>query len=182
MKVTQIELEDIPLDRTEFNALLLDPHAWDALFNDVNGKIEPVLKRVKALQLKESVAQAYVSIVHGLHEAEVEFKEVKLSKVCLELRDGGEVAMSCKVRGPATLDESFGLFMDKLGDSIEVEMRFEPPGQQQSLPLNSVGANERGTSSVGTPAQERAKAREREAKPASGKGRKRKASDGATIN
>lgn len=194
MKVTSIELEDIPLYKAEFNALLHDPHAWDAVFNDVNGKIEPILKGVKALELAASVQQAYLVITYGLNRNEVEFKDVRLSKVRLHLRGGKAdeaVVMSLKLRGPATLDENFGELMDKLGDSVEVELRFEPPGQQQDLPLNSVGANERGSSSVESPARERAKAHEREAqisndmeaeglKPAKHRGRKPSA--GATIN
>jgi hypothetical protein len=59
-KITTLELEEIMLDKRELNALMLEPRAWDSLFNDVNGKIEPFLRSMKRLELIESVKQAYV--------------------------------------------------------------------------------------------------------------------------
>lgn len=211
MKVLDIDLEQIELEKAEVNSLLGEPRAWESLFNTVNGKSEPFIKCIKGLQLAESIDQAFVGLTYGVKARLVELKDVKLSKVVLELLEG-RVFMSCKVRGPAVLDEQFGNFMDKLGDSIECEMRFEQPGQQKDLPLNTVGANESATPSIGTPEQEREKARIRERdiakerdtvhasngrgkKKSKGKGtavktekvdtskrRGRKASDGATLN
>jgi hypothetical protein len=161
LKILDIDLEQIDLAKHEVNSLLGEPRAWESLFNTVNGKSEPFLKTVKALQLVESIAQAFVALTYGVKAQVVELKDVKLSMVKLDLMEG-KVLMSCKVRGPAVLDASFGEFMDKLGDSIECEMRFEQPGQQKDLPLNKVGANESATSSVGTAAEERERAHARE--------------------
>lgn len=161
VKILDIDLEQIDLAKHEVNSLLGEPRAWESLFNTVNGKSEPFLKTVKALQLVESISQAFVALTYGVKAQVVELKDVKLSMVKLDLMEG-KVLMSCKVRGPAILDASFGDFMDKLGDSIECEMRFEQPGQQKDLPLNKVGANESATSSVGTPKEEREKAHARE--------------------
>jgi hypothetical protein len=161
LKILNIDLEQIELERAEVNSLLGEPRAWESLFNIVNGKAEPFIKCIKGLQLAESIDQAFVCLTYGVHARVVELKDVKLSKVTLELVDG-KVFLSCKVRGPAVLDEHFGDFMDKLGDSIECEMRFEQPGQQQDLPLNKIGANESATPSLGTPKEEREKAHARE--------------------
>jgi hypothetical protein len=135
-KVMTLELEEIPLTKRELNALMMEPHAWDSLFHDVNGKVEPFLRSLKRLELCEPVKQAYVELVYGLHRREVKLSECKLTKVKLELR-GGEAIMSCKLVADAVLDEFYGELIEHLGDPIEVEMRFEPPGQQQDLPLNT---------------------------------------------
>jgi hypothetical protein len=184
LKVLDIDLEQIELEKAEVNSLLGEPRAWESLFNTVNGKSEPFIKCIKGLQLAESIDQAFVGLTYGVHARVVELKDVKLSKVVLELIDG-KVLMSCKVRGPAVLDEHFGNFMDKLGDSIECEMRFEQPGQQQDLPLNKIGANESARPSIGTPAEEREKARVRDREIAAaadtvhpnGKSKKKKGAD-----
>jgi hypothetical protein len=208
LKILDIDLEQIELEKAEVNSLLGEPRAWESLFNTVNGKSEPFIKCIKGLQLAEPIDQAFVGLTYGVHARVVELKDVKLSKVTLELVEG-KVFLSCKVRGPAVLDEHFGDFMDKLGDSIECEMRFEQPGQQQDLPLNKIGKNESATPSIGTPSEEREKARVREREIAAqndtvqpnGAGKKksrakdpvvkaekvdtakrRKAADGATVN
>lgn len=184
VKILDIDLEQIELTKQEVNALLGEPRAWESLFNTVNGKSEPFIKAVKALQLVESIDQAFVSLTYGVKAQVVELRDVKLSMVKLNLMEGGKVLMSCKVRGPAVLDASFGEFMDKLGDSIECEMRFEQPGQQEKLPLNTVGANESSRPSIGTPEEERERARIRDreiaeqndtVKPGNGKSKKKKA-------
>lgn len=162
LKVLDIDLEQIELEKAEVNSLLGEPRAWESLFNTVNGKSEPFLKTVKALQLVESIDQAFVALTYGVKARVIELKDVKLSKVTLDLVEHGKVFLSCKVRGPAVLDDHFGDFMDKLGDPIECEMRFEQPGQQKDLPLNKVGANESSKPSIGTPEEERERARARE--------------------
>jgi hypothetical protein len=136
-KVTTLELEQIPLEARELNALLAEPHAWDSLFNQTNGVAEPFLKSLKRLELGSPVKQAYVELAYGLHNRTVRLTECKLTKVKLELLSGGKVHMSCKIVAIAELDEYFGQLIEHLGDPIEIEMRFEPPGQQQDLPLNT---------------------------------------------
>lgn len=193
MKVLDIDLEQIELAKAELNSLLGEPRAWESLFNVVNGKAEPFIKCIKGLQLAESIDQAFVGLTYGVHARAVELKDVKLSKVTLELVDG-KVFLSCRVRGPAVLDDHFGDFMDKLGDAIECEMRFEQPGQQKDLALNAVGKNEKGTSSVGTPEQERDRAAKRERKIAldiendrngeekPARGRRKSSGESASVN
>jgi hypothetical protein len=208
LKVIDIDLEQIELEKSEVNSLLGEPRAWESLFNTVNGKSEPFIKCIKGLQLSDSIDQAFVGLTYGVKARAVELKDVKLSNVVLELVEG-KVFMSCKVRGPAVLDEHYGDFMDKLGDSIECEMRFEQPGQQKDLPLNTTGASESIKPSIGTPEEERERAREADRKiaaeretlqPGNGKTKRgkpikvktekvdtakrraRKASHGATLN
>lgn len=140
VKILQIELEQIDLSAQEFNNLLNDAHAYDVLFHTQNGKVEPYLKALKRLQLAESVDGAYVELIYGLQGRSCELKDVKLSSIGFERTDDGKIQMFCKVSGPAVLDKHFGDLMEKLGDSIEVELRFEQPGQQPELPLNTHGA------------------------------------------
>jgi hypothetical protein len=190
LKILDIDLEQIELEKHEVNFLLGEPRAWESLFNTVNGKSEPFLKTVKALQLVESIDQAFVALTYGVKARVIELKDVKLSKVTLDLIENGKVFMSCKVRGPAVLDDHFGDFMDKLGDPIECEMRFEQPGQQKDLPLNTVGAHESARPSIGTPEQERERARIRDreiaaqndtVQPGNGGGKKKSSGKPTTV-
>lgn len=136
-KVT-VELQEIKLDSTEFNALLSEPHAWDCLFNTGANPIEPFLKGLKSLELSESIEGAYVRIDVGLSGyTRFDFKDCKLSKIKLDMRQGGVVAMSCKVQFAPDLDGKFATLFECLGHTVQIELRGESPGAQADLPLNT---------------------------------------------
>ncbi len=139
VKLLTLELEDIPLEKRELCALLGEPHAWNVLYNNVRPP-EPYLKCLKSLELRAAVEGAAVTLVFGVDESSVAMTKVKLSKLKLELKSGGVTNLSCKVTAAPALDATFAQLLEHLGKGIEVEMRFEPDGQQQDLPLNRFSA------------------------------------------
>jgi len=142
VKLLTLVLEEVMLDARELNILLGEPHAWNVLFNTGRVPIEPYLKALKTLELKDPVNDASVDLLFGLDRIAVSFAKVKLSKIKLELRLGGEAALSCKLTATPDLDETFAQMLEHLGTQIECQMRFEPGGQQQELPLNNFGEGE----------------------------------------
>lgn len=141
VKLLTLELEDVLLDKREVNVLLGEPHAWNVLYNTGVKPVEPY-KSLKSLELREPIDGAAVTLAFGLNSG-VAFTGVKLSKLKLELKSGGETALSCKLTATPALDATFAQLLEHLGDGIEVEMRFEPAGQQQDLPLNAFGEGQR---------------------------------------
>jgi hypothetical protein len=159
------ELEAVSLDATELNAILQEPHAHQVLFNTGVDPTEPYLKSLKALELGAAIEGAYVSVELGLeNHVQFEFTDCKISKIKLTLATGGATLMSCRVTVKPTLNDTLAELLERLGHTVTVEIRGEVPGAQQDLPLNRVGHGEQATSSIGTPQQEREKARERERK------------------
>lgn len=134
-------IENYPLDERELNALLRDPKAWNWHYCDVNGDVVPVQRCYKSHELAKPIAAAYVAISYGL-SGHVAFTDCKLSKIKLACQDGGETLMSCKVTSPPILDETLAELFERFGDKVEIEIRGEPPGAQQDLPLNKAGEGE----------------------------------------
>ena len=141
VKLLTLEVENIQLDKRELNVLLGEPHAWNVLYNTGVKPAEPYLKALKTLELREAIEDASVTLNFGLDRS-VAFSKVKLSKIKLELKTGGDTSMRLKLTATPALDETFAQMLEHLGSGIEVEMRFEPGGQQQDLPLNSFGIGE----------------------------------------
>ena len=142
VKLLTLVLEEVMIDSRELNVLLGEPHAWSVLFNTGRIPIEPYLKALKTLELKDPVNDAAVNLLFGLDRIAVSFAKVKLSKIKLELREGGETALSCKLTATPALDETFAQLLEHLGTQIECEMRFEAGGAQIDLPLNNFGEGE----------------------------------------
>lgn len=134
-------IEKFPLDERELNAFLRDPTAWRWMYTDRNGEVVPVQTCFKSHELREPIPLAYVAIWYGLG-GHVQFTECKLSKIKLACQDGGETLLSCKVTSPPILDETLAELFERFGDKVEVEIRGEPPGAQQDLPLNKAGEGE----------------------------------------
>jgi hypothetical protein len=137
-----LELTNIPLDQRELCVLLGEPHAWGVLYNTGVSPPEPYLKALKTLELREPIGGVAVTLSFGLERQAVMFADVKLSKIKLELKSGGETAMSVKLTSAPALDETFAQLLEHLGDRVEIEMRFEPGGAQQELPLSRFGEGE----------------------------------------
>jgi hypothetical protein len=132
------ELEAISLSANELNMILSEPHAHQVLFNTGKEPIEPYLKSLKAIELKEPMVGAYVCIELGLEgHAKFEFTDCKISKIKLAPALGGDTLMSCKVVVKPALNETLAELLDRLGHTISVEIRGEAPGAQQDLPLNT---------------------------------------------
>lgn len=141
-KLLTFELAEVELDERELNSFLREPHAWRSLYNDGPNGIEPFLKCFKAMELEDSIEGAYVALFYGLGEREMTFTECKLSKIKLALCAGGRTKLSCKVTTAPTLDDTLPELFEQFGNRIECELRAEPPGAQQDLPLNKHGAAE----------------------------------------
>lgn len=162
IKHLTIEVSDVMLDDTELNSLLCEPHAHGVLFNTGVSPAEPYLKSLKALRLAEACEHAYAAITYGLDRKELIFADCKLSKIELEPTVGGLTALSCKITVTPALDESLTELFDHLGGQAEVELRANPPGAQQDLPLNQHGEGEAPEmSSIGRQIQNAARKRRR---------------------
>jgi hypothetical protein len=133
------ELEEVLLTKREFNALLGEPLAWDALFNSGAKPVEPMLKSIKELELKHAVEGASVSVTYGPDASEQTFAGCKLSKIKLSLLTGGDVALACKVTCEPGLDADLAEFIAQMGNTAECEICAQLPQDQQDLPLNRVG-------------------------------------------
>jgi hypothetical protein len=141
-KYLTFELHELELDSLELNAFLCEPHAFNSLYNNGPDGITPFLKCFKALELDASIEGAYLALYWGLDDTTMVFTECKLSKIQLVLCDGGLTKLSCKVTTAPVLDESLPALFEKFGEKIECELRAEPPGAQQDLPLNRHGEGE----------------------------------------
>ena len=141
VRLLTFEIENYPLDERELNAFLRDPTAWRWMYTDRNGEIAPVQTCFKSHELREPIPLAYVAIWYGL-TGHVAFTECKLTKIKLAPQDGGETLLSCKVTSPPILDETLAELFERFGGQVEVEIRGEPPGAQQDLPLNRAGEGE----------------------------------------
>lgn len=142
VRTLTFELEGVMLEKRELNAFLSEPHAWDVLYNDKVDLPEPYLKCFKALELEKKIEGAYVALTYGLDANEMAFTDCTLSKIRLELCNGGLTSLSCKVTALPVLDASLAELFEQFGKSIECEIRAQPPGAQQELPLNKHGASE----------------------------------------
>jgi hypothetical protein len=183
LTVLTFEFEELKIDAAELGALMREPHAFDALYNSGANPIEPFLRGLKSLELAESIPDAYVRVDVGLSGyTRFDFKACKLSKIRLELRQGGETALSCRVQVAPDMNAKLATLLEFLGHSVQAELRGEAPGAQADLPLNTHGAKgaprkepkRRGTTPppkngdtddphhIGTAAEERAKAHKRE--------------------
>jgi hypothetical protein len=137
------ELQEVMLDATELNVLLSEPHAHNSLYvTRRDGAIQPFLKCFKALEVNCSIDGAFVQV--EFHGKEFKFADVRLTKVKLELREGGDTALSCKVTAEPALDASLAKLVEQMGETVFVELRAEPPGAQQDLdlPANKFGKDE----------------------------------------
>lgn len=140
VKQLTFELAEVMLDASELNCLLGEPHAHNSLYNHSRDGVRPFLKCFRSLELLKGIDGAFVQLTWSA--CEFSFVDCKLSKVKLELREGGETALSCKVTCAPALDETLAELFDKLGAEVSVELRAEPPTAQQDLPLNTHGTDE----------------------------------------
>lgn len=142
VRTLKIELTEVMLDKRELAALLGEPHAYEALYDTSGKPHRPFLVCIKALELKEHWKGAYVAIWYELGAKKLEFKRAELSKIKLELRLGGEIAMSCRIEGDPELTASVLEVISRTGTNVECEIRAERPEDQRELPLSTHGEGE----------------------------------------
>lgn len=143
LRTLTFQLDEIPLDATELNCLLGEPHAHRALYNTRrDGGIEPFLRCIKAIEFDKAIEGAHVTLHLG-RGSELAFTDCKLTKVKFVLgKDRGETLLSCKVTTAPTLDETLAELFEQFGEPAECELRAEPPTAQQDLPLSRHGEGE----------------------------------------
>ena len=155
-EVTELEVTD-----TEVNGIFASPNAYRAI-----KALHEALKGIKAIELDEKIEGATVIVrlaaVSVQNGPEFTFNDCRIDKLKLARLESDALQCSYRVTAKPALNAQFGELVARFGHTAMVELRGESPNAQADLPLNSVAAGERGTSSVGTPAQERAKAHARE--------------------
>lgn len=95
-----IKLDGIHLEPDELNAVLDDKHAHAALFKSaVKGKAaEPMFRQLKSFELVDKFENCAATITLGLSDNELEFEDVKISRVKLTPQVGGQTLMECSVQ------------------------------------------------------------------------------------
>lgn len=136
-RTVKFELENIVLEANELNALLGEPHAHRALYDTSRSGVRPFLKCLKALELAKACESARVTLSWSMGAEQVVFPDAKLTKLKLELQEGGLTAMSCVVESEPALDETLTELLARLGHGIEVEIHAEQYGAQQDLQLGN---------------------------------------------
>lgn len=142
VRTLKLELKDIELSREEVNALLGEPHAYEALYDTSAHPIRPFLACIKALEIAASWTGARVVLWYELGATKVELKNATLSKIKITPPLGGDTRLSLSVEGEPVLDRKIAELIDRVGSGIECEIHAERPEDQQELPLNSHGEGE----------------------------------------
>jgi hypothetical protein len=157
-EVTELEVTD-----TEVNAIFATPNAFMAI-----KALHKAVKGVKAIELEEKIEGATVVVrlaaVSAKNGPEFTFNDCRIDKLKLAGLESDALQCSYRVTAKPALNAHFGELVARFGHTAMIELRGESPNAQADLPLNTAGASERGTSSIGTPEQERERAAKRERK------------------
>ena len=155
-EVTELEVTD-----TEVNGIFASPNAYRAI-----KALHEAVKGVKAIELDEKIEGATVIVrlaaVSVQNGPEFTFNDCRIDKLKLARLESDALQCSYRVTAKPALNAHFGELVARFGHTAMIELRGESPNAQADLPLNSVANGERGTSSIGTPAQEREKAHAKE--------------------
>jgi hypothetical protein len=157
-----LEISDFDFEESELNAACGSPGAYrqlKAMFEQCPS--------VGFIELDEKIESASVvmrlAAVSEKNGEEFAFKDCRIDKLRVNREMKGSLRMTTK---PA-LDSKFGQLIERLGHTVMIQANGSSYSDQKQLPLNTVGAKEPVKSSIGTPQEEREKARERERKIAS---------------
>lgn len=152
-----LEVSEIDLEETEINALSNSPNAYSSLM-----AMFAACPTVMSVAIGEKLESANVVIrtaaVSELNGPEFTFSDCRIDKMAVSREMKGGFRITAK---PA-LDSKFGQLIERLSHTVMIEVAGPSASDQSELPLNSAGANEPGTSSIGSPQQEREKGRERD--------------------
>lgn len=143
------------------NGIFASPNAYRAI-----KALHEAVKGVKAIELDEKIEGATVIVrlaaVSVQNGPEFTFNDCRIDKLKLARLESDALQCSYQVTAKPALNAHFGELVARFGHTAMIELRGESPNAQADLPLNSVGNGEHGTSSIGSPAQEREKAHARE--------------------
>lgn len=155
------EVTGLDVDDTEVNAVFGSPQAYDAI-----KAMFAAVKGVKAIECDEKLEGATVVVrlaaVSAQNGPEFTFNDCRIDKLKFDRTESESLLCSYRVTAKPALNGQFGELVARFGHTAMIELRGESPNAQADLPLNSVGAGEHATSSIGTPEEEREKARLRE--------------------
>jgi hypothetical protein len=161
-------------DGEEYSQLVLEVSEFDFEENELNAACgsASAYRQVKAMfeqcpsvgfvELDEKIERASIvmrlAAVSERNGEEFAFKDCRVDKLRVNREMKGSLRMTTK---PA-LDSKFGQLIERLGHTVMFQANGSSNSDQKELPLNKVGAKESPKSSIGSPQQEREKARERE--------------------
>lgn len=155
------EVTELEVDETEVNAIRSSPHAFRAM-----KALFEADKGIAAIEFDEKIEGATVVVrlaaVSVQNGPEFTFNDCRIDKLRLGRLESAALKFSYRVTAKPALNAQFGQLVERFGHAATFELRGESPTAQADLPLNSVGAGESGTSSVGSPQQERDRAAQRE--------------------
>ena len=118
----KLELLGIVLERTEVNAILGEPHAFEALYDTSANPMRPFLGCIKAIELQNAWDGANVVLWYEFGKRKIELKQAKLTKLKVHPMLGGETRFSCIVEGSPPLDKQLAEIIERAGKGIEVEI------------------------------------------------------------
>jgi hypothetical protein len=157
------EVTELEVDDSEVCAIFASPNAYRAI-----KALHQAVKGVKSIELEEKIEGATVIVrlaaVSAANGPEFTFNDCRIDKLKLGRLESDALQCSYRVTAKPALNGHFGELVARFGHTAMIELRSESPNAQADLPLNGVGKYENGTSSIGTPEQERERAHENERK------------------
>lgn len=155
------EVAELEVDESEVNAIRSSPRAYRAM-----KALFEADKGILAIEFDEKIEGAVVVVrlaaVSAQNGPEFTFPGCRIDKLKLGRMESDALKFSYRVTAKPALNGQFGQLVERFGHTAMFELRGESPSAQTDLPLNSVGKNDNGTSSIGTPEQERDRANKRE--------------------
>lgn len=142
-----IAIDGLMLKRDEFNALVGDEHAYDALWS-VDKKDKPILdeplfKRFKPLQLRDKFDECSAVLELGLNETEIELSDISIARIKFEPQVGGLVQTSVQLQCSPPVEDMAQIIAFVNSDTCSVKLTFgrrsEASDKQKDLPLTTVG-------------------------------------------
>lgn len=157
------EVTELEVDESEVNALRSSPHAYRAMKSLFEAD-----KGILAIEFDEKIEGATVVVrlaaVSVQNGPEFVFNACRVDKIKLGRLESDALHLRYRVTAKPALNAHFGELVARFGHTAMIELRGDSPNAQADLPLNQVGAGEKGTSSIGSPEQERDRAAKRERK------------------
>lgn len=155
------EVTELDVDENEVNAMRASPNAYRAIKSLFEAD-----KGIRAVEFDENIEGATVVVrlaaVSVQNGPEFTFNDCRIDKLKLGRQESDALKLRYRVTAKPALNAQFGELVSRFGHTAMIELRGESPNAQQEMPLNRVGANQAGTSSIGTPEEERERARARD--------------------
>lgn len=156
------EAYDLEMDETEVNALFSSPNAYRA-FKALFAACAPLDEiELGGLKVESAVVSVRLGAVSAQNGPEFQFQDCRIDKMALAKIESETLKFRFRVTSKPALNGQFGELVGRFGHTAMIGLNAMSPNAQADLPLNSVGANESATSSLGTPREEREKAHARE--------------------